>query len=465
MNKPLAIGTILGTLTVLLFAQSVNQTHTVDNQIVKSRFAVSNATDGLVFQVDKDGLVVTPTNGSAGSTFFNFVDLTNAELRANGATAGTGNYGSATKTVTIALSKGVPTNVTENTITPAGIGAMPIAGGTFLGPVTVPTLTVSSGLTTPLLQANSLVFSNAFKGNQVTLAYDGTGTNMVIDLNAGNQFWATLTGHTMFYITNWSTVSSTNYDPVILHVWEDATGGRRALFCSTNFDFRGYSSELNNTNANARNSYVFYAGAALTNLVFVAPPALPIPAMAATNNAGTAVLTLLGAEKGATLTSLTLGNGRLHAYPFRSGAGGLITNLSIHVVTGAAAGGVARVGIYDNKNANVPYPGNLLVDGGELATTNTASDLNFPVSIRLLPNQIYFASIFVGTNNPVVYNGNALAMDNCWGYAYSTANPYTYLYSSITYGAMPSTFGTTSLTWINNGTGAPVVFAQFAQSP
>lgn len=86
MNRAAAIGTILGVLTVLVFAQSVSHVNTVDNQLVKTNstigaeLSLSNALTGEVLHAGPTGLSVTPVDPSYGSTFWNYVVLTNGAL-------------------------------------------------------------------------------------------------------------------------------------------------------------------------------------------------------------------------------------------------------------------------------------------------------------------------------------------------------------------------------------------------
>ena len=96
----------------------------------------------------------------------------------------------------------------------------------------------------------------------------------------------------------------------------------------------------------------------------------------------------------------------LRAFPFFSVRAGTIDRLCFRVTTAAAAGGLARMGIYQATGETNLYPNNLIVDTGTISTTTTGIK-NFTVNVALAANTLYWFVINFGTAAPSILQFDA----------------------------------------------------------
>lgn len=147
------------------------------------------------------------------------------------------------------------------------------------------------------------------------------------------------------------------------------------------------------------------------------------------------------------IQTLALNNGApaintLLASPFSSGPGGCIDDLRFTVITGGAAGSVARIGIYQSASTTGElYPTTRLVDSGEFdTTTNTIKSMN--PAVCLVPNRLYWMAYHAGVAAPTVRAGNVSSMPSILGTNGDDPNftPTIGLSTSTAYAALPATF-------------------------
>ena len=138
----------------------------------------------------------------------------------------------------------------------------------------------------------------------------------------------------------------------------------------------------------------------------------------------------------------------MHAVPIIIPNTITVTSLNIEVTTAAAAGGVARLGIY-SSNAN-NQPGSLVIDAGTVATDSIG--VKELVTSQTLTAGVYWLSVaWQGNVTGMLYRfvtGIAPYIYSSAQYTISSSYPNCY-YSTVS-GALPSTFSIT-----NYALGAP----------
>lgn len=88
-------------------------------------------------------------------------------------------------------------------------------------------------------------------------------------------------------------------------------------------------------------------------------------------------------------SSTAITNDSLYATPYYSGRGGVIDRIGISITAAAAAGKKIRLGIYEPLSDPSDYPGNLVLDSGELAADGIAF-VSSVVSVSLQPGVNYW---------------------------------------------------------------------------
>jgi hypothetical protein len=120
-----------------------------------------------------------------------------------------------------------------------------------------------------------------------------------------------------------------------------------------------------------------------------------------------------------------------------------ITSISIDLTAAAAAGGVARLGIYNSTNTGTPN--NLVVDAGTVSTTTTGVK-ELILSQSLDPGVYYLACVFQNNVTGLIYRYISSVSPYYYqssNFPSSTAIPNSFVAGSIS-GSLPSTFPTPS---------------------
>lgn len=136
-------------------------------------------------------------------------------------------------------------------------------------------------------------------------------------------------------------------------------------------------------------------------------------------------------------TTATFSFNTLYSAPFFSPRGGTLDKFAFEVTTAASSGGVARMGIYEQDAPASILPGKLVADFGGVATTSTGVKM-FSLSVRLLPDRLYWFVVLPGTRN-VVLRALSFAMSYpIAGVASNSLIPRYVLTGSYTYAALPN---------------------------
>ena len=136
----------------------------------------------------------------------------------------------------------------------------------------------------------------------------------------------------------------------------------------------------------------------------------------------------------------------LKAFPFVSPRGGTLDRLAFAVTTGAAAGGVARCGIYSATSATNLYPNALVVDAGEVTTIGIGLKSQ-TISTALSAGTLYWFAFLAGTNQATIRAVNTSGNWPIFGYsnAFDSAgaanlDPGVGLTVALAYTTLPATF-------------------------
>lgn len=88
--------------------------------------------------------------------------------------------------------------------------------------------------------------------------------------------------------------------------------------------------------------------------------------------------------------------------------GGAINQFGVRVNAAAAAGGVARIGIYANATTDLArlYPGTLLFGSASFPVDALGATV-FPVDIAVTPNTLYWTALLCGVAGTPSFLGNA----------------------------------------------------------
>jgi len=133
----------------------------------------------------------------------------------------------------------------------------------------------------------------------------------------------------------------------------------------------------------------------------------------------------------------------LIAIPFLNGKERSIDRLAFEVITGGAAGSVARVGIYTNSEVDGElYPKKLVIDGGEYDTTaNGIKSTSINAGILLAGGRIYWAVYFCGVSAPTL---RAILGGGCANFLGFSSSVFSASRNRLTiaqgYGALPADF-------------------------
>ena len=142
----------------------------------------------------------------------------------------------------------------------------------------------------------------------------------------------------------------------------------------------------------------------------------------------------------------------LWAIPFISRRGGTMDQIAVNVTT-LAAGGLAKLAIYNNTSDTVMYPGTLLVATAEFVTSTTgvkATTINQALTSNTIYWAVYWTGILAATiRAPGVVNmgfgplgfTNALGTAPSWGVqpalTYTTSFPNTFTAGGAIVSAAP----------------------------
>lgn len=139
------------------------------------------------------------------------------------------------------------------------------------------------------------------------------------------------------------------------------------------------------------------------------------------------------------------------AYPFIVRSTWVIDGIRAYVNNAAAAGKKYRVALYSDNGSY--RPGSIIsgTDSAEGAADSVASTL-FTFSNTTLSPGVYWAA-FLSDGAPTMKTMSINMVEPLLGCATSTLSPYIAVSGSATYGSMPSTFPTPSL----SSTGSPVL--------
>lgn len=100
-------------------------------------------------------------------------------------------------------------------------------------------------------------------------------------------------------------------------------------------------------------------------------------------------------------TSRVVAIDTLVAFPFYSVGAQTADRIAFNVPTGGGAGSVARAGIYQATSVTDPYPGTLVVDGGEHAT-NTTGVKSTVLAQALAANTLCWLAYLCGVAAPTI---------------------------------------------------------------
>lgn len=170
-----------------------------------------------------------------------------------------------------------------------------------------------------------------------------------------------------------------------------------------------------------------------------------------------------GIAGGTAGTTGTLALGTIYALPFIVGPfGGVIDELAISVTTAATAGGVLRLGIYDNSNdSKVIQPKNLLYGSGDIADTTTGVKTQ-AVNLVTNPNSLLWIVAACGVAAPgvralaVAACVPILGVDSAFGTAFGIGWTNTF-----TYGAFPNPFPVSPTPTVLSATPVPALGVHF----
>ncbi len=144
---------------------------------------------------------------------------------------------------------------------------------------------------------------------------------------------------------------------------------------------------------------------------------------------------------------------RLYAMPFQVDKVQTIDSVGVNVTTGVSSTNV-RMGIYRNGNG---VPSTLVADLGTVATTTPAALKEITgLSQKLQPDIYWLTAVFSGA--PTISHLAQGSITSMFG-SDSAAVLQTGMYSSFTYAALPSTYGTITMT---TGTVSPALFYHFS---
>lgn len=126
-----------------------------------------------------------------------------------------------------------------------------------------------------------------------------------------------------------------------------------------------------------------------------------------------------------------------------------IDRLACHITTGAAAGKLVRLGLYENGADNLP--GDLIVDGGTVAADVTSTTVTATVNQTLARGRYWVAAVSDGTPTLSYYSaataGRFLSGLTAIGHG-TSGRSYTVKVAHA-FGALPATFGAAAIYAIN----------------
>jgi hypothetical protein len=150
---------------------------------------------------------------------------------------------------------------------------------------------------------------------------------------------------------------------------------------------------------------------------------------------------IAGMTNALALSTATPALNELKAIPFFCEKTISIDRLTINVTSAASAGGVARVGIYNNTSEDNPYPSSRIVDSGEIATDSTGVKDITITPVTLVGGNLYWFVYLPGVATATVRSlalGGTIpifGLDTTMGTGVGSMwNP------SLAYGALPSTY-------------------------
>ena len=133
----------------------------------------------------------------------------------------------------------------------------------------------------------------------------------------------------------------------------------------------------------------------------------------------------------------------LFASPHYYCGDGVLAGLGFHVTVGGTAGSVTRVGLYRAISKTNIYPGPLVADSGEIATTVLGVKTVTGLAIALETGYMYWVALISGVAGPTLVTSNGQAsIPAQLGYAVGSFQnqPANQLNLVRAYGALPANF-------------------------
>lgn len=178
------------------------------------------------------------------------------------------------------------------------------------------------------------------------------------------------------------------------------------------------------------------------------------------------VYRIAGLRHAGNAAAVTPALGRIYAMPMPIGRKRTLDQLAFYLVTNAAAGGQARIGLYRNKSDTEPKPDALVLDSGAIATDTGAPVLKTyaPGSTVLTPG-LYWLVLFFGTAAGTI-RGVTGAAPVCqsvlpivgFGNTFNASDQVLGWYLDQAFGALPSPFGTPTGKWTQGALGSNLYF-------
>jgi hypothetical protein len=163
------------------------------------------------------------------------------------------------------------------------------------------------------------------------------------------------------------------------------------------------------------------------------------------------VFGMIGASFTLTGTGTVMTNGNIRAQPFWSGAGGIVSNLTVRIAT-AVGGSNCRFGLYESASTSNLFPTTLIFDSGAQSSAGTGNITVNANNVYLKPNRVYWAcasssaAIAIQTPNSIIPAQGILGWKSL---ADVGSAPNISIESVTVFGAFPSTFPSTNIIFQN----------------
>lgn len=198
-----------------------------------------------------------------------------------------------------------------------------------------------------------------------------------------------------------------------------------------------------------------------TTTLILGPHASTMETLAPTVDAHTAGINRMvtTAHRTGSVTSQAVASFRLHYVPFLLRIGGVVNTLSINVGTAAAAGKVARLGLYACNAKG--YPGQLAVSTNDFAVDSTGMKINSVVAPTFLPAGWYFAaSVSDGTPTIFMHSASNVAVGGS-PLGFSGTAAVDFRYEGVVSTVLPDTANPTTTAVLGGSQHLPMVYVGF----